>query len=295
MRITNRNLALRIATIISLIGCLAILTSRATYPMSETTQDVTPLVELERPTYFINPAGEPIQVPAGEYEVGAQQGNLQLTGEATAKPILLEALTANHEETVSTAFPLTFSEQEDEVVLILLLPDGTALELVGSHTGILSRAARQSRLPVPSATIKRQLNRARLASRVPRAIPFDFTLRVPVQVSNLSPDINQVKIRCWAHSGQDATKFDRRIGEGESIASVSHRQYQGTVTVRFNASSGKEAQDADRYYCGMLFHKPGIGFRQPAKFGSVFANQKPDWLVSAENTSFRIHAQGGVQ
>jgi hypothetical protein len=110
----------------------------------------------------------------------------------------------------------------------------------------------------------------------------------------MSPEITQLKIRCWAHVGNDATKYDLRIGEGEAVAPISNRQYQGTVTVRFNATRGKEAQNADRYNCSMFFHKPGIGFRQPGKYGTSLGNQKPAWLVSADGTSFRIHAQGGL-
>ena len=290
-----RNWAACLPTVLAMVPCLALLTSSTSYPETGATESIRPMIEFDRTFHVFDAAGDPVQVRPGTYAVSANQGHLQLTGEMTDKPILLEAQPTTHEENIPSAFPLSFSEQADEQVLILLLPDGTALELLGSYSGILSRAASRNRTRVSSATIHRQFNRAQLANRVPKAIPYDFTLRVPVHLTNLSPDINQIKIRCWTHIGQDATKPDFRIGEGESVAPVSNRRYQGTMTVHFNAKPRKEAQDADRYYCGMLFHKPGIGFRQPGKFGTPLGNQKPDWLVSAENSPFRIHAQGGVQ
>ncbi|MGV7229989.1 MAG: hypothetical protein ACQ9IQ_15190 [Nitrospirales bacterium] len=256
--------------------------------IAEADQHEEVTISLERTIHFLNNQDTDIVVPPGCYTIHADQPKelLVLHTENGEPWIQIKAQSIRHEEPIPTATPLSFSEEEDEHRILLLQSDGTGLETVGSYSGIHSRAARQ--IASKTRVIRKYLR------RIPLQPSSEFTLHIPVQLQNVSPDIDQLKIRCWAHVGNDATKYDLRIGEGEAVASVSNRQYQGTVAVRFNANSGKEAQDADRYYCGILFHKPGIGFRQPGKFGTPLGNQKPAWLVSEENTPFRIHAQGGL-
>jgi hypothetical protein len=267
--------------IVLTLGCL-------TSAIGEGNQHEIGTLMLDRAIHFLNNEDTDVLVSPGHYAIHADKpkGLLVLQPMNNGQSIQLKAQPINHEEPIPTATPLSFSEEEDEHRLLLLQPDGTGLEAVGSYSGIHSRAAR--RIPSKTRVIQKYLG------RIPLQLPFEFTLHVPVQLQNVSPDIDQFKIHCWTHVGNDATKYDQRIGEGEAVAPVSNRQYQGTVTVRFNAKVGKEAQDADRYYCGILFHKPGIGFRQPGKFGSPLGNQKPDWLVSADGKPFRIHAQGGL-
>ena len=263
------------------VGCL-------TTPAAWGNQQARATITLDRAIHFLNNPDTDVVVPPGRYTIHADQPKelLVLHPENGEPWIQIKAQSIRHEEPIPTATPLSFSEEEDEHRILLLQSDGTGLETVGSYSGIHSRAARQ--IASKTRVIRKYLR------RIPLQPSSEFTLHIPVQLQNMSQDIDQLKIRCWAHVGNDATKYDLRIGEGEAVASVSNRQYQGSVTVRFNANSGKEAQDADRYYCGILFHKPGIGFRQPGKFGTPLGNQKPDWLVSEENTPFRIHAQGGL-
>ena len=263
------------------IGCL-------TSPIASANQKKDAIITIERAIHFLNNEETDVLVPPKHYSIHAahSKGLLILKAIDGGQPIQLKAQEIKHDEPIPTATPLSFSEKEDEHRILLLQPDGTGLEAIGSYSGIQSRAARRM-------TSKRRVIRKYLR-RIPRAPATEFTLHVPIQVQNLSPDINQLKIRCWTHIGNDATKYQLRIGEGEAVAPVNNRKFHGTVTVRFNATKGKEAQDAERYYCGMLFHKPGIGFRQPGKFGTPLGNQKPDWLLSAEGTPFIIHAQGGL-
>lgn len=279
-----------------ILGWTGILTSCTSRSLNEETNPLPTAITLDRTTYFVSQTGEDIPVPPGTYEVSSEHGYLQLTGETTDHPLIITAHPTTHEETVTVPTPLSFSEQDDLHVLMLLLPDGKALEATGSYSGIRSRATHvtKKRTGASRATVKQQFDRARLTSRARVTIKAHFTLRVPIQLSHLDPDIDKLKLQCWTHSGNDATKYDRRIGEGESVANIANRQYQGTVVVMFNASQGKEPEDADQYYCGILLHKPGIGFRQPGKHGTPLGNQKPAWLVSADGTPFRIHAQGSV-
>jgi hypothetical protein len=270
------------------LGCIVLTLGCLTSTVAGADQHGRVTLTLDRAIHFLTNEDTDVLVSPGHYVIHADQpkGLLVLQAMNSGQSIQLKAQRINHAEPIPTATILSFSEEEDEHRLLLLQPDGTGLEAVGSYSGIHSRAARV-------ITSKTQVIRKYLG-RIPLQPSSEFTLHVPVQLQNVSPDINQLKIQCWAHVGNDATKYDQRIGEGEAVASVTNRQYHGTVTVRFNASQGEEAQDADHYYCGMLFHKPGIGFRQPGKFGTILGNQKPDWLLSAENTPFRIHAQGGL-
>lgn len=275
-------------------GCVGIMTSCSSRQVIQPTDQLPTSIKLEQTVHFVNPSGDTTEVQPGTYEVGENQGNLQLIGEMMNSPFSLRAHPTTHEESLQTPTPLSFSEQEDEHIIMLLHPDGTALEAAGSYSGIQSRAIRKRQKRVSRAVIKRRFNRAVLTNRARLTIQTHFTLRVPIQLNNLDSQINKLKIRCWTHSGNDATKYDRRIGEGESVANISDRQFNGTVVVKFNASQGKEPEQADRYYCGITLHKIGIGFRQPVKHGHPFANSAPAWRISADGSPFRIHAQGGV-
>ena len=292
---TTRNKQLMTIALVGIVGYIGSLTSCASPQGIDSVEPLPTSINLERTIYFRNASGDATQVQPGTYEVSTTQGKLLLTGETPSAPLLLDTHSTTHEETVRTATPLSFSEQDDEHVVMLLFPDKTALAAEGSYSGIQERAIRRSKKRrISPAIINRQFNRAMLVSRARPTIQTHFTLRVPVQLTNLSPDINQLKIKCQTQSGHDATAFNNRIGEGDTIAHVTNRQFNRTVVVKFNASQGKEPEDADSYYCGITFHKPGIGFRQPGKYGTPLGNQKPAWLVSADGTPFRIHAQGGV-
>ena len=283
-----------ILAFVGIAGCLGIITSCSSRHISDFAEPLPTSITLERQVHFVNSKGDATQVQPGTYEVSTIQDTLQLYGESTDNLLPLQTHTFTHKESIEAPTPLSFMDREDEHVVMLLYPDGTALEAVGSYSGIQSRAIRRRLTRRSPAIIKQQFRRAVLINRARLKIASHFTFRVPVQLNNLSSDINRVKIRCWTHIGNDATAYQNRIGEGEAVANVTNRQFNGTIVVRFNANQGKEPEDADRYNCSMLFHKPGIGFRQPGKFGTPLGNQKPAWLVSANGTSFRIHAQGGV-
>ena len=268
---------------IGIIGCVGSLTSCSTRHVANPVESPSTSITLDRTIHFMNAAGVTTQVAPDTYYLSASQNNLALTGKMENKPFILQTQTSTHEELVKTPTPLSFSEQEDEHVVMLLFPDGSALETLGSYSGIQSRAVVRKGKRVSRTTIKRQL---RQRKRIPHATPYHFTFRVPVQLSNLSPDINQLKIQCKTFSGNDATKHDQDIGKAEVITNVTNRQFTGTIAVRFNAAQGKEPENADTYYCSLMLHKPGIGFRQPSKYGSPSANSAPAWRVSANGTPF---------
>ncbi len=124
--------------------------------------------------------------------------------------------------------------------------------------------------------------------------PYQFTIRVPIQLQNLHPDIDKMKVKCWTFHGEDATKFENRIGEGQTIKEVVGLQLDRIIVVRFDAINGKDPEDADRYHCSLTFHKLGIGFRKPQRYGSVAADKEPSWIVSEEAAPFKIDTHGNL-
>ena len=264
-------------------------------PIAGASQNEDATITVERAIHFLNAEDTDVVVPPKDYAIHADPSKelLFLKPMNGGQPIQITAQGIKHEEQILTATPLSFSEKDDEHRLLLLQPDGTGLEAIGSYSGIHSRASRQTRNRTSHAVIKQQFNRVRLTSRARLALKTHFTLRVPIQLNNLNPDIDKFKIRCWTHMGNDATKPDKRIGEGETVAHVSNRKFHGTIVVKFNAKKGKEPEAANSYACLLLFHKPGIGFRQPAKYGSSSANAKPAWLVSSDGTDF-VRSVAGV-
>jgi hypothetical protein len=126
----------------------------------------TPTIELEKTVHFLTPGGEDVVVEQGRYEVGQASEWLHLSpvgGEKTYA-ILVEAQPIDHHETIEVPTTLSRSEHEDEYRIILLLPDGTGLEALGSYSGVRSKAAPASNLgigPAKSAAVVRDLKDAR--------------------------------------------------------------------------------------------------------------------------------------
>jgi hypothetical protein len=126
-----------VSVVLALGGWLAPLAIADTVPP-------TPTIILEKATHFLSPSGEDVLIQPGTYAVEQAEGWIQfipLGGENT-DAILLEANHLTHTETVQAPTALSRSESEDELVVALLLPDGTALEALGSYSGIRSKATR---------------------------------------------------------------------------------------------------------------------------------------------------------
>lgn len=76
----------------------------------------------------------------------------------------------------------------------------------------------------------------------------DFTLVVPVNVSNLPPEIDRVNVCCQV---SDAAAGGRLIGYGGSCqsAAVSGHAFRGDITVLYDASPGVDPATARAYNC----------------------------------------------
>jgi hypothetical protein len=102
-------------------------------------------VTLDQPVHFTTADGSAVVLEEGSYSLEAAENWLRvIPGEGqTVDALLLEAQTANHEETLTA--PLSISAQGDQPDthhLALLLQDGKRLEAIGSYSGIRSRSTR---------------------------------------------------------------------------------------------------------------------------------------------------------
>lgn len=115
-------------------------------------------IDLDRPLHFITTDGTDMVAPAGSYLVEeTEDAQLRLLSEEHA-PILLAADHMTHDIALPAPFALTFAAQEDQPHLLLLMPDGRALDAIASVSGIRTRdtqrVSRHYRFSPESGTLK---------------------------------------------------------------------------------------------------------------------------------------------
>jgi len=98
------------------------------------------MIHLEQLVHFVAPDGGAVVVEPNEYRVErTADAQLRLVPEKGGQPVLLGAEITTHDIETSKPFPLLLALNEDARNLVLLLPDGTALDAAGSLSGIQSR------------------------------------------------------------------------------------------------------------------------------------------------------------
>jgi len=105
----------------------------------------SPAVLIEKPSHFTAPDGTDVLVAAGTYRVEqSAETHLRLVADPPQPAVEIQATATTHEETVASPLALAIAEegQEDDVHLVLLLPDGRGLDATGSLSGTRSRATR---------------------------------------------------------------------------------------------------------------------------------------------------------
>jgi len=103
-------------------------------------------IELDRVVHFTAPDGAPVLAPPNAYLVEqTADKQLGLIPDNGGSPLIVAAATGTHDLEVSTPFPLILALNEDMRNIVLLLPDGTALDAAGSLSGVQSRDIVQQR------------------------------------------------------------------------------------------------------------------------------------------------------
>ena len=130
--------------LVSSIGLMSLLYACSTTQSTDATDTAepgVPTVEIDKEIHFLTPEGEDVVVAPGAYEVKAEKNGLRLIAdEGTGKEsMVIDAQSTSHKETMTAPTALSFSDKEDEKVVVLLLPDGKGWEAQGSYSGVISR------------------------------------------------------------------------------------------------------------------------------------------------------------
>jgi hypothetical protein len=108
----------------------------AVWNLAEAASSIT----LERPVHFKAAAGGDVIASAGVYTVLAvENSRLLLIPEKGSVPLLIQAHTISHAESVLSPIVRSFSGDGDEHHVLVLLPDGQGRDAIGSYSG--SKAA----------------------------------------------------------------------------------------------------------------------------------------------------------
>lgn len=119
-----------------IVGCFAVSTG-----FSAQEQPTAPRIHLEQHAYFGAPDGSALTVPPGNYTVEeTSESGLRLSEQGGGPALILGAASLRHEESILDSAAALIQTDEDTLHLVLLHPDGNALDAVGSLTGVLSRA-----------------------------------------------------------------------------------------------------------------------------------------------------------
>ncbi len=84
------------------------------------------------------------------------------------------------------------------------------------------------------------------------AAAFDFTFTIPVQFTNLPPEVTQFLVGCYVQVPSGAT-----VGQGSRMIPITGGGFTGDVTLQFNANTGMDPATATRYQCSGYFFGSG--------------------------------------
>lgn len=137
----------------------------------------SPAVLLDKASHFTAPDGTDVLVAAGTYRVEqSAETQLRLVADPPQPAVEIQATATTHEETVASPLALAIAEegQEDEVHLVLLLPDGQGLDATGTFSGTRSRGSRVQ--PINRLQMQQAMNQIQPLPKPPSYSPL---LRVP--------------------------------------------------------------------------------------------------------------------
>jgi hypothetical protein len=137
----------------------------------------SPAVLLDKASHFTAPDGTDMLVAAGTYHVEQSAGTqLRLVADPPQPAVEIQATATTHEETVTSPLALAIAEegQDDEIHLMLLLPDGQGLDATGTFSGTRSRGSREQ----PFNRLQMQHAMSQIQS-LPQPPSYSPMLRVP--------------------------------------------------------------------------------------------------------------------
>lgn len=113
---------------------------KSTLPVSHDHSGTASAIDLDKTVHFTAPDGAPVLAAPDAYLVEqTADSQLRLVPDNGGAPLIVAAVTGTHDLDVSTPFPLVLALNADMRNVVLLLPDGTALDAAGSLSGVQSR------------------------------------------------------------------------------------------------------------------------------------------------------------
>lgn len=97
-------------------------------------------IQFDKTVHFPAPDGAPVLAAPDEYLVEqTADAQLRLVPDKGGSPLIVAADKGTHDLEVSAPFPLVLALNEDARNVVLLMPDGTALDASGSLSGVRAR------------------------------------------------------------------------------------------------------------------------------------------------------------
>ncbi len=145
-------------------------------------------VTFDRAIHFTAADGRNLVVGPGGYRVEAHEAHLRLTPADGQKSLLVQTTPTAHQETVSAPVAMVITEEgnDDQIHLVLLLPEAKGLDAVGSISGVATRGtgfSSLSRVQIqqayaqqrPTAESPNRLQPIKVAPQVAAAESTDFS------------------------------------------------------------------------------------------------------------------------
>lgn len=121
-------------------------TERSSPPVSHEYGGTALAIQLDKTVHFPAPDGAPVLAAPDEYLVEqTTDAQLRLVPHTGGSPLIVAADQGTHDLEVSAPFPLVLALTDDERNILLLMPDGTALDASGSLSGVRARDIVRSR------------------------------------------------------------------------------------------------------------------------------------------------------
>jgi hypothetical protein len=229
-------------------------------------------VVIEQPVHFLDPAGGTVSVPPGLYLVeSTAEDRLRLWSQERQYFGPLQTTTTSHSESVAEETALSIPVGEDAHHIVLLLPDNTALEAVGTYTHVRPRASSfRSLTPIE---LKQALTARPLQPRVAGAPAPPILVQPPTHQTLTSP---RVTFQWQAGGGQPApTHYELCVAVVGKLC-----------TTGVDAVVYRWVEDAQRVLIPVIGSAPSTGTpitatRYAVQLPPLFQAKPLEWLVRA--------------
>lgn len=260
--------------VLGFIACLA-----TTVCVAAQDQASSATLTLDQPLHFQKRDGGDILLAPGLYHLeAAQEHQLRLQPEAAADWITVETVELPHDRDLMGPVAGTLATDEDSVHVVLFLPGGTALDAVGTRSGVRTRAgtltsAQLSQVQVSPSTLKTLSETVR-----PMGSPPPPILSVPPDGFSITPPMN--------------ITFNWRDGDGSPRAS-SFRLCLAEVGKACGQTGTYVYPSAD-YLQPLTSTMKELQISQPDLMLGGFQGKRLTWTVAACAPNTKLPAVRGV-